>query len=90
LFNTLQQKEPSISERKSEEHTTVAEPREVVLEFIDVVNTTVSSASTGYPVSFFKKSHLLSSLCRVEQLTKNKSSVPVYCHEIQEKYKRCS
>lgn len=87
----LWKKEPEISERKIEEHTTVAEPREVVLGFIDVVNTTVSSAIAGNPVSLKKKkSHLLSSLCRVEQLTKNKSSIPFYCHEIEEKYKHCS
>lgn len=70
---------------------TLAEPREVMLEFIDVVNITVSSAIAGNPISLKKKkSHLLSSLCRVEQLAKNKSSIPFYCHEIEEKYKRCS
>lgn len=37
-------KEREISERKIEEHVTVTEPREVVLEFIVIVNTTVSSA----------------------------------------------
>lgn len=51
----LWKKEPEISERKIEEHTTVAEPREVVLGFIDVVNTTVSSAIAGNPVSLKKK-----------------------------------
>lgn len=44
-------KKPKISERKIEEHMTVAEPREVVLGFIDVVNTTASSAIAGNPVS---------------------------------------
>lgn len=37
-------KECEISERKIEELMTVAEPREVVLEFTDLVNTSVSSA----------------------------------------------
>lgn len=69
---------------------TVAEPREVVLRFIDAVNTTVSSAIAGNSDSLKKKSHLPSSLCWVEQLTKNKSSIPFYCQEIEEKYKHCS
>lgn len=37
--------------KKFEEHTTVAEPREVMLGFIDAVNTTVSSAIAGNPDS---------------------------------------
>lgn len=49
------EKKPEISERKIEEHMTVAEPREVVLRFIDVVNTTVSSAIAGNPISLKKK-----------------------------------
>lgn len=54
----LWKKEPEISERKIEERTTVAEPREVLLGFIDVVNTTVSSAIAGNPVSLKKKKSL--------------------------------
>lgn len=53
----LWKKEPEISERKIEEHMTVTEPREVVLRFIDVVNTIVSSAIAGNPISLKKKSH---------------------------------
>lgn len=41
--------------KKFEEHTAVAEPREVVLWFIDAVNTTVSSAIAGNPDSLKKK-----------------------------------
>lgn len=83
-------KKPEISERIIGEHTTATVPREVVLKFIDIVNTIVSSSISGNPISLRKKkSHLLSSLCMVEQLTKNKSSVPFCCHEIAEKYKCC-
>lgn len=60
----------------------MTESKEVVLGFIDVVNTTVNCAITGNPVSLEKekkKGHLLSSLCRVGQLTKNKSPIPFYC-----------
>lgn len=51
----FRKKEPEISERIIREHMTVTEPREVVLRFIDIVNTTVSSTITGNPISLRKK-----------------------------------
>lgn len=51
----LWKKQREISERETEEHTTVTESKEVVLGFIDVVNTAVNCAITGNPVSLGKK-----------------------------------
>lgn len=50
-----EKKEPEISERIIEGHKAVTEAGEVVLRFIDVVNTTVSSTVAGNSISLRKK-----------------------------------